>query len=186
MSAAAVTQKGNHQRPPQTCLRPASCAVAGLMLSDACDPMHCDDIKAPLATALCTQLGTSCELCLANGLLTISSAHCQVCRELGQLFSDRQLPTLMGLNLGSSGLDDEGMRLLATGLGRTVLPLKTLYLDFNRVGDRGAAALAEALGSGTPSLEHLCLASNEIGSTGVAALAKTLRQLPLLKRVHCV
>jgi len=81
--------------------------------------------------------------------------------------------TLTVLRLTANDLDDERVRMLATGISDNIT-LTELDLSCNKIADRGARSLAKLLGNSS-NIAKLVLADNHIHQEGGRALAKALR-----------
>ena len=104
-----------------------------------------------------------------NGGLAISPEECVALREL--LLNANKLNHL---DLSGVGLENDGLRLLAEGLGCTSsLTDGVLNLSGNDIGDTGLQALASSLAS-NGKVQKLILTNNNIGDKGLEALADLL------------
>ena len=136
---------------------------------------------AALCKLSCAQLRGATRLWLGavhTGCLTLDHY-----RTLGTLLRCRSLPRLQELVIDGCNNGDEGVALLAAGLGRSGLPsLSTLIIECAEIGPRGATALAAALTKrAVPLLDLVSFDQNPIGDVGMASLAPALRQLPELE-----
>jgi Ran GTPase-activating protein (RanGAP) involved in mRNA processing and transport len=95
-----------------------------------------------------------------------------------------KLESLQRLNLGQSGIMDDGAKALALAMEEGGLPLVRLGLEGNGIGDEGAEAIARAVRSGgVPKLRCLDLEGNQIGDSGARALAEALEEAPEIREL---
>ena len=135
------------------------------------------------ASALCVQLGTSCEAVLGSSRLNwrFNSLGPPDCHVVSMLFHSSALASLKDLHLDGNPLMDDGMGTLAAGLVPGAMPaLTSLVCIDTQLGDRAAADLGRAIARrGLPALKSLNLNHNQISDSGVHALATGLRSVAL-------
>ncbi len=83
------------------------------------------------------------------------------------------LQTLTYLDLSNNGLDDDKVRMLASGLVENV-SITHLNLAHNKIADRGVRALAKLLDSKSV-ISLLELQDNQIHAEGAKSLARALK-----------
>mmetsp|Transcript_15365 Transcript_15365/g.50464 ORF Transcript_15365/g.50464 Transcript_15365/m.50464 type:complete len:420 (-) Transcript_15365:39-1298(-) len=93
------------------------------------------------------------------------------CRSLAKALERTE--TLTYLNLSSNLLDDDKMRMVASGMVDN-LSVTALDLSHNKIADRGVRALAKLLDSRSV-IAHLNLCDNQVHTEGARALARALR-----------
>lgn len=146
--------------------------VRGLHISQL--PSHLD-----LQVLLGTTTGCLTSLSLTYGMLNVGMDYDRSlfgmklsdCRTLAKALERTE--TLTYLNLSNNLLDDEKVRMVASGLVDN-LSVTHLDLSHNRVADRGVRALAKLLDSRSV-LAFLDLCDNQIHTEGGRALARALR-----------
>ncbi|XP_046902429.1 NLR family CARD domain-containing protein 3-like isoform X2 [Hypomesus transpacificus] len=108
-----------------------------------------------------------------TALLNGCNLTMKCCDVLASVLSSKS-SLLRMLDLSDNDLQDEGVHLLATGLGSPQCKLETLKLSFCGVTQKGCASLALALKSNPSHLSELDLSYNHLGEFGERLLSAGL------------
>jgi Ran GTPase-activating protein (RanGAP) involved in mRNA processing and transport len=96
----------------------------------------------------------------------------------------RENKSLRSIDLSHCRLGDQGVSVLANGLGSSNKTLKDLFVSDNQITANGLAVLLDLVGSNLP-ISKLDLAGNPLGTEGANVLANKLgrNMIPHLKKV---
>ncbi|XP_026172412.1 NLR family CARD domain-containing protein 3-like isoform X2 [Mastacembelus armatus] len=113
------------------------------------------------------------------GLKTLRLNRCSLtqrcCGSLASVLSC-QSSHLKELDLSDNDIEDEGVRLLCTGLGSVQCKLEILRLSFCCVTEEGCGFLASAVKTNPSHLRELDLSYNHLGDSGVKLVSDALEE----------
>ncbi|KAM4538492.1 protein NLRC3-like isoform 1-T1 [Fundulus diaphanus] len=106
-------------------------------------------------------------------LLSVCNLSARSCEALSTVLHS-PLSCLRELNLSNNNLQDSGVKLVASGLGRSTCKLEILRLSGCLVTEEGCLCLASALSTNPSHMRELDLSYNHPGETGVEVLSAQL------------